>query len=88
MPGPERRQGAMVRLLVGGQIPKGHIHLQRLRQLARAGQPHAVAVEQNLHQHHRMIRGRAPPVGSVALIEQVQAPAPIQLIDHLRDEAR
>ncbi len=81
---PEGGDGIVVRVLIRREDAVGDLLVRRLLDLARGGLPRAVAVEEELHQQRRVVRGLASPIAGLVRREdrrQVQG-----LIHHLADE--
>jgi hypothetical protein len=81
---PEGGDGVVVRVLIRREDAVGDLLVRRLLDLARGGLPRAVAIEEELHQQRRVVRGLASPIAGLIRREdrrQVQG-----LIHHLADE--
>ena len=76
---------AVVRLLIAGQHPEGDVFPAGLLDLARAGQPNAVGVQEQHRHHSRLVGLLAPrillPVDGVDLLK-IQLAGQIQQKEH------
>jgi hypothetical protein len=79
---PKIRNGAEVRLISRRQDSKRHVLHQALLDLARRKYPHAIAIDQDLSHHPRMIRRLTPLFLFIHALDRRK----IQLIYHVRHE--
>jgi hypothetical protein len=81
---PKIRDRSEIRFIPRRQHPEADIFHQLLLHLARGKYPCAVAVEQNLSHHPRMVRRLSSLFFLIHRFDRAQ----IQLIDHIRDKIR
>ena len=79
------RYAVMVGMLIARENSKRHILVRRLFDLPRRRLAHAVAVDQQLDHHRRVIPGATP---IVLLPVRIEDRRQIQAIHHVRDEQR